>query len=419
MIDTLPHNKSAEKALISTLTTNPSYFRYVEHLTPEYFLDQKAKEAFSQIPFIKDSDRDWLEGDNFVSEWFTMGKMVFTSLEFEEVVKRVENAHTCRLGIIQGQEIAKAAYELDADQVEALIGGIELPNRGSEGRGMNEIVDELIGYYDNPGGDVVKTGFRKLDYQGILRRKETIGVAARPSMGKSQLIAQFGANIARRGGVVLHWSGEMSDRSVISRMVGADTGVSPRHIQTPEQKKRLIDAANKYRSMENLIILDDIRMTSMDVWAKARKIKQEFGRLDLVVVDHIRLLSDKNGEERHRLGAITKNLMHAAIELDCCMIVAIQLNRAVENQKDKRPGLADLRDSGEIEENLDVVSFLYREAYYTAREQKESRGGAQGGLAEFYAMKNRNGEMWGGKALYFDDVAPRFLESETREVSGG
>lgn len=409
-MDTLPHNKQAERSLIATLTVNPEYFKYVEHLVPEYFLDQKAKEAFSQILFIRDSERNWLEGDNFVSEWFTMGTQVFTSLQFEEVVKRVENAHTCRLGVVRGQEIAKAAFELDADQVEALTNSFELPNRGSTGRGMDDIIDELITYYEDPGGDIVKTGFRKLDYKGVLRRKEGIGIAARPSMGKSQLMAQIASSVANNKGVVLIWSGEMADRSIMSRMVSADTGISSREIQTPEQRNRLITAANHYRGLDNMVILDDIRMTSLDVWARARKMHDKFGRIDLVVVDHIRLLSDHAGEERHRLGRITRNLREIAKELDCCTVMAIQLNRAVENQKDKRPGLADLRDSGEIEENLDVVSFLFREGYYSARDNGKSD---QGGPAEFYAKKNRNGKLWGGTPLYFDDKAPRFVEMDT------
>ena len=102
-----------------------------------------------------------------------------------------------------------------------------------------------------------------------------------------------------------------------------------------------------------------------------------------------------------------------AKELNCTAMMLIQLNRASENRKDRRPTLADLRDSGEIEENLDVASFIYRDAYYTVRDAK-TEGATQDGEVDFYALKNRDGKLWGGKPLYFSERGPRFTEVERR-----
>jgi replicative DNA helicase len=304
-------------------------------------------------------------------------------------------------------ELAKKAY--DTSIPLDITGELdELRDARPHSNGVVPLADIASGLYDDIGktdADVVQTGFHRLDAAGIVRRQESMGVAARPSMGKSQLVFQWADGCVRSGGVALIWSGEMSGMHVGERILGARSGVAFREANEAEKVSRISDALGDMLQVHGLYVIDH-RMTSMDLWSAAQKLRQREGRLDMVVVDHIRLMSDKNNEERHRLGAITKNLRDMGKDLDCAVIQAIQLNRGPEMRKDKRPGLGDLRDSGEIEENLDVAAFIYRDGYYSTVET----GGSQSGKAELYAKKNRNGKLWGA-GLWFDaEHGPRFRE---------
>jgi len=406
----IPHNKDAERSIIASITMTPHYWELARGLTPDHFLAEDAREAFGQIREMSENGRSWLEGDHDVSGWLLMGRTVMTHVQFEEQISRVEEAYTCRVGFLQAQKLAKASLRLDANQVEAIASEVKLPARGSEGVSVAKIAVDL---YDKIGQgmvDVVEIGMSRLDRHGIVKRKEGFVLAARPSMGKSQLAFQWADHVASSGGVVVIWSGEMDRENCVERMAGARSGISIREAKTEDEINRVSHSLARLAGLENLIVYDQ-PMTSVDLWGQCRKVRDQFGRIDLVIVDHIRLMTDHNEAERHRLGSITRNLREIAKEMGCAMVMCVQLNRAPENRENKRPGLGDLRDSGEIEENADVVSFIYRDAYYEGREN----GGSQSGPVEVYAKKNRNGKMWGGSVLYFDeDRGPRFVELDGR-----
>ena len=221
-------------------------------------------------------------------------------------------------------------------------------------------------------------------------------------MGKSQLMAQISSHVAREG-VVVVWSGEMAADRWIGRMVSAYAGASLRYAE-PEDK-RFDVAFTTVEELENLYVFEQ-PMTSLELASQCRRIADKHGGLDLVIVDHIRLLRDKLESEVQRLGLITRNLRDIAKELNCCSAMCIQLNRLVERRSDKHPELMDLRDSGQIEENLDTVVFLYRDAYYTERDNPNN----QSGEAQLYTRKNREGRHWAKKLWFAIEDGPRFAE---------
>ena len=268
------------------------------------------------------------------------------------------------------------------------------------GRPINEIVADLydrIGHYDE---EIVKTYFSNFDKIGILRKREAMGLAGRPSMGKSQLAFQWGGNITLNGGVTLVASLEMAEQEMVARIVGAMSGQSLRDAKSQNEIASVSGAMSRLMKNKNLIVIDQ-DMTTHDLWGIAHRVRAEFGYIDLIIADHIRLFTDRADQERHRLGSIVHNLRRIAKDMNCAVVPLIQLSRASEHRKDRRPGLGDLRDSGEIEENLDVASFIYREAYYSKDEN-------QSGETEVYAQKNRNGALWFTK-VWFDAIhGPRF-----------
>lgn len=411
--DQLPHAREIEIDVISSVAANPDWWVHISHLSGEHFTDPEAKEAFRSMSQLKGEGREWVsKHDADVPRWLTMGQFIASTFVLEEMVKRLEDTYVLRTGYIKAHEIAVASMQGEVEQVERLTADLVLPTRRGLGYTVEEVAGGMIDEWGSLRGQVVSTGYPLIDSKQILKRREGFGLAARPSMGKSQLAFQIAHNIVKAGGTVLIWSGEMDRRNMVHRLAGSMVGYSRWEVEgSMDRENSYQRALAEIASLKGMVIEDSPTLTSMDVWSLARKVKQEYNALDLVIVDHIRLLRDKNETERHRLGDITRNLREIAKDLNCTSMMLIQLNRASENRKDKKPTLSDLRDSGEIEENLDVVSFIYRDAYYTARDNGSEN---QSGLVDFYALKNRNGKLWGGQPLYYRDSGPSFVEVERR-----
>ena len=405
-METLPQNLEAERAVIATLAISPEYWKYAKHLTPEYFLDIQCNGAFQQMVKYQDEERNWLEDDDWVVDWFTNGMPVHWSHQFEELVKRIEESYICRAGYLLAKDMARAAIAGDVSGVERAL-SIKLPSLSQEGLAAPDLVDMLKENLGNQDGEIIKSGFGNLDAVGMLRRKEGLGLAARPSMGKSQLMAQISGTVAREG-IVVVWSGEMAAERWVSRMVSSLAGASLRYAEVGDD--RFDKAFASVKELENLYIFDK-PMTSLELASQCRRIADKHGQLDLVIVDHIRLLRDPHDSEVQRLGVITRNMRDIAKELNCCSANCIQLNRLVESRIDKHPELKDLRDSGQIEENLDTIVFLYRDAYYTKRDKPNE----QSGTAQLYTRKNREGRHWAKRLWFAIDDGPRFAEMQGGE----
>lgn len=227
----------------------------------------------------------------------------------------------------------------------------------------------FINLLDNLQGRNIPTFITALDDSiGGLERQTLTILAARPSMGKSSLAWQIVRNVALSGLKTYLFSLEMSITNLWARAACGAIGLRWRDIRsglaTPEQLEAVIIQAGEFaeRFGKNILIDDGVN-TSESIWNCIEKY-----RPDLVAIDHLRLIADQNESEVQRLGFMSKRLKDAAKAFNCAVLCLAQLNRAVEGREDKRPQLADLRESGHIEENADLVLMMYRDDYYTPTE---------------------------------------------------
>jgi len=239
----------------------------------------------------------------------------------------------------------------------------------------------------------VPTGFADLDAMTSgLQRGDLIVIAGRPSMGKTAFAMNISANVALRedpDAVVAVFSLEMSAHQLALRMLASEARVDVKKLRTghfsSEDWMKLANTTGQLA--EAKIFIDDAANVGvLDVRAKCRRLKREHGRLDLVVIDYLQLMTGRADAERREqeISEITRGLKGLAKELDAPVVALSQLNRSVEQRADKRPIMADLRESGAIEQDADVILAVFREEVYQPKPENE-------GLAEIIVLKQRNG----------------------------
>lgn len=269
----------------------------------------------------------------------------------------------------------------------AKLANIQQVNRTVE---SNELVDYVIDFLAsiNENDDSVKTRIPPLDYAiGGFERGELTMLAARPSMGKSSLLWQIAVDNATARSKVLFFSIEVKARSMIAKYALGEAGVSFVDMRAKrineQQEQRIIESANKLTFLnDRLIIIDSSKVYSEDIAAAIKKHQP-----DMVIVDHLALVSDKGdpGKDYKRVGDISWKGKQMAKDHDCAMVYAVQLNRQLESRTSKVPMMSDLRDSGELEQNADVVLFLHRPDYYD-----NQAGAVEVSPTEIWVGKHRN-----------------------------
>jgi replicative DNA helicase len=281
-------------------------------------------------------------------------------------------------------------------------------------RGSFERVDELVRQsfeqitkmYES-GGEMTgtPTGFRDVDHMTSgLQPGNLVVIAGRPSMGKSAFALGMVANLALRHGTPVGvFTLEMSKVEVAQRLMCAEAHVELQRLRTGrltnDDWPRLVRACDVLTKAP--IYVDDTRMTSvLEIRAKARRLKAREQRLGLVIVDYLQLMGSGAIEHRvQEVSQISRSLKMIAGDLDLPVVALSQLSRAVESRNDKRPLLSDLRESGSIEQDADLVLFLYRDEYYNG-EQSEDQG-----LAEVILAKHRNGPVGSEKLAFLGRFA--------------
>ncbi|MFQ5966075.1 MAG: replicative DNA helicase [Acidimicrobiia bacterium] len=305
-----------------------------------------------------------------------------------------------RRGMIRaGAVISDLALEAEGeigdllDQAEQTVLGVA-QQRVGDGlqpvRPMLEGVLEKIEEMAESGSDLtgLATGFHDLDRKlAGLQNSNLIVVAARPSMGKSAFLLNVAHNVAAKGEVVAVFSLEMSREEIVQRLLCSVGRVDSMKLRTGNLGplwQRVVTAASRLYKIP--IYMDDAaQVTVTDIRAKCRRLKRSMG-LGLVVVDYLQLMSGLRRENRQQeIADISRSLKELARELDVPIMAASQLNRALEQREDKRPRLADLRESGALEQDPDVVMFIYRHEYYHP-DDVESKG-----IAEMLIAKHRSG----------------------------
>jgi replicative DNA helicase len=330
--------------------------------------------------------------------------------------------------IAASDEIATTAFNTQGRQVSQILdeaeGRIfkigEEGSRNSQGfQGIDKLVTALIDRVnelaENGAEEVtgVRTGFFELDRMTAgLQSGDLIVLAARPSMGKTAFALNIAEHVAVKEELpVLVFSMEMGAAQLALRMVGSLGRIDQQHLRTGalrnDEWERLAEAVDRLGRVQ-MFIDETPALNSAELRARARRMARQFGKLGLIVVDYLQLMSGNSSSEENRateIGEISRGLKALAKELQCPVMALSQLNRSVESRTDKRPMMSDLRESGAIEQDADVIMFIYRDDYYN-KESKEP------GVAEIIIGKQRNGPTGDLKLVFlkpltrFDNLAP-------------
>ena len=320
-------------------------------------------------------------------------------------------------------ELTTEAYD-GQKETEALLDDAErrilqlsdTKNRGdfaSVGAVVEVTLDKITKLYENKAGLTgLPTGFRDLDRMTSgLQPSDLILVAARPSMGKTAFTLNIAQNVGvRQHKTVAFFFLEMSQEQLVQRLLCQIAHIDSQKLRTgqlnsDEEWTRLTDACDKL--YESPIYIDDTPGISVaEMRSKARRLKSEHG-LDLIIGDYLQLMQGRNAESRQQeISEISRSLKALARELKVPLIALSQLSRSVESRQDKRPMLSDLRESGALEQDADIVSFLYREDYYDKETENQH-------ITEVILAKHRNGPV-GSVKLYFKNEFTLFLNLDTQ-----
>jgi replicative DNA helicase len=423
---TAPHNIELEQALLGAiLVNNEAFYRVSDFLEPRHFFEpihQKLYEiATSLIRVGKTATpitlKTFLPSDIDVAGLTASQYLARLAAEATTVINAADYGRTIydlslrRALIVIGEEMVNAAYDAAVDeapraQIEQAERNLyELAETGRYDGGFQRFAQALTtavemaahAYQRDGKLSGLATGIRDLDrMMGGLQKSDLVILAGRPGMGKSSLATNIGYNIARawegsvradghiestNGGIVGFFSLEMSAEQLATRMIAEQTEIASNRIRRgeihPPEFDRIAEAA---REMERVpFYIDETGGLSIaQLAARARRLKRQRG-LDLLVIDYIQLLqgSSRRAQEGRvqEVTEITTGLKALAKELNIPVLALSQLSRAVESRDDKRPQLSDLRESGSIEQDADVVMFVFREEYYL--KNKEPRPGTE------------------------------------------
>jgi replicative DNA helicase len=305
-------------------------------------------------------------------------------------------------------EIATDAFSPQGKAVATILDEAEqkIFNIGEQGSRMQQgfqsmdtlvvqLLDRVTEMAENPNDITgVPTGFHDLDRMTSgFQAGDLVILAARPSMGKTALAINIAEHVALNEGLpVAVFSMEMGASQLAVRIVGSIGRIDQTHLRTgklsDEEWPRLTEAIEKLRTV-SLHIDESAGLTVSELRANARRLARQCGKLGLIVVDYLQLMSVStamNDENRATaVGEISRGLKSLAKELQCPVVALSQLSRGVESRTDKRPMMSDLRESGAIEQDADIIMFIYRDEYYTKEACKEP------GVAEVIISKQRNG----------------------------
>jgi replicative DNA helicase len=434
----VPSNVEAEEAVLGSLLIDPeALFRVSPFLRPDDFYIRKngwiyesilrLHERREPVDFVTLCDelerQDRLEEIGGAAYVTHLINAVPSAIHIEAYGHIVEQDAIRRRLIDAASRIAQLAYQEDQDIDQTVDRAEQTLFSVSERRITRDLapVQEVIrSYYDRieylydhqDEALGVPTGFVDLDrLLGGLQRSDLILIAARPAVGKTSLGISIARHAADLGQHVAIFSLEMSSEQVVQRMVSAETGIDAQRLRLGELRERewplFVQATGRLSDMP-LYIDDTPSISVLQMRTKARRLHAEHG-IDLILVDYLQLMTagDIRTESRvQEVSYISRSLKGLARELDVPLVAISQLSRAVEQRSEKRPILADLRASGSLEQDADVVMFIYRDEMYNPDTDQPN-------IAEVIVAKHRNGPT-GAVQLFFRDRLAQFLDAETR-----
>ncbi len=326
-----------------------------------------------------------------------------TAVHIEYYAHIVERAAVLRHLISAGGEIAALGYSEEKetsdvlDKAEQILFSISQRTATKDFASIEQVLNE---YYDrietiqhSPGSVVgVSTGFHDLDeVTGGLQKSDLIIMAARPGVGKTSLSLGIAHNAAARGSRVGVFSLEMSREQLVQRLLAVETGVDSQRLRlgylNDEEWQNVSDAIGRLAQMP-IYIDDSAGLTIHEIRSKSRRLEAEVG-VDLLIIDYLQLMtgtSRRDGNRVQEVSEISRGLKVLARELNIPVVACAQLSRAVESRTNHVPMLSDLRESGSIEQDADIVMFIHREEMYNPETEKK-------GIAEVHIAKHRNGPL--------------------------
>jgi replicative DNA helicase len=432
-----PHSLEAEEALLgSALLSRDAVSRLMEEVRPADFYSPSNQTVYEAMKglfdtgkpidtvtvselIFKDSKNSTSINASYIAR---LVDNVPSSANFERYIEIVlEHSHRRKLLKASGRiELLAMAMDKEIhsvlDEAEQTIFTASDDAIGDGLVGVTDVLEgaiERIEEIENRGTGLsgLPTYFTDLDnYLSGLQEGNLAVIASRPSMGKSSLALNIGTNVAKEGKVVAFFSLEMTKEELVQRVLFSEAKVTSGDARKgqlgPEKWSRVVEAASKVNNLP--LYFDDAPViTVTDIRAKSRRLKSA-KNLDLIIVDYLQLMQSSSGDNRQQeIAEISRNLKNLARELKVPILALSQLNRAAEAREDKEPRLGDLRESGAIEQDADIVMMLYRDDYYNP-------GTDVPGVAEVNIVKNRSG-MTGKVELFFSKEFTQFSNYSRQE----
>ena len=433
-----PHSIEAEKSVLgSVLQSKEALFEVLEILEPEDFYSEHHKEVFEAVRELnrrsepvdiltvseelkKRNTLAMVGGRAFVASLPTEAPSTANAESYAHIIK--EKA-ILRSLIQASADILDRSYKDKTDSQEVLsfaeqeIFNIARAKQKKDYTSLYDVMMENISQIDAMASTEGKligltTGFVDLDEKTAgLQKSNLIIIAARPAMGKTAFVLNLAQNAALKADAkVLIFSLEMSKEELGMRMLSSDTCIDLAKLKTGDLNRgewEDLDIGIDRLTKAGIYIDDTPGISLMEMKNKCRRLKAEKG-LDLVIVDYLQLMEAKAESRQQEISKLSRSLKILAKEMDCPVIVLSQLSRAVEQRIEKKPQLSDLRESGAIEQDADLVMFLYRDEYYNPDTDKPN-------TCEVILAKHRGGSTgtvelaWLGKYTKFADKSPMKL----------
>lgn len=438
-----PYSQEAEEAVIGSILVNPNAYlalaAFLEaddfYLLRHQFIWQaiarlnERNEALDYLTIVTElKNMGWLEDIGGPAYLTRLINNTPSAIHAEFYGRIVERAAVRRRLLKAADEIKSIAVDeqLDIDRVvnEAEMRLFNVTDRQvkREFKPMYEAVSQyfdqieyLMQNRDKSFG--VPTGFKDLDQLlGGFQRSDLVIFAGRPGMGKTSFLLSAAANAARMGARVAIFSMEMGADQIVQRLISMETGINMQKLRlaqlTPQEYMRFVEAAGRVSRMP-MFIDDTPALSPLQMRTKCRRLEHEQG-LDLIMVDYLQLMNAGGQYQNNRvqeISYISRALKELARELNVPLVSAAQLSRAVEQRQDKRPVLSDLRESGSIEQDSDVVMFLYRDVIYNEATEYPNQ-------ADVIVGKHRNGPT-GSVQLFYDGKLTKFMDGAVRRIDLG
>lgn len=432
-----PQNIEAEASLIgSVLIDQEAMIKIADMVSTNDFYENRHSQIFSSILQLYEQRRpidiltvteklessgliEKVGGASYVTD---LANSVPSAAHVQEYAEIVAKKATLRRLIGAAQEITTLGYSDSQDtaelidQAEQLLYGVSENKNRQAFRSIGDVLNESFDRIEELSKDKgklrgVPTGFRSIDkVLAGLQNSDLLILAARPAMGKSSFALNIAHHVAIEEGIPVGlFSLEMSQEQLVDRLLSAEASVDSWKLRTGNLDDK--DFAKIGDAMgvlsEAPIFIDDTPMANvMDMRTKARRIQSQHG-LGLIIVDYLQLMSGRGnyGENRvQEVSEISRGLKGLARELNVPVLALSQLSRSVESRSPQIPQLADLRESGSIEQDADVVMFLYREDYYNPDTDRQ-------GITDLFIKKHRNGPI-GQAELYFHAEKTQFRDLE-------